>query len=134
MKYRLTLIIASLVSIILFSLHWAYEIARGMEKGNMSGLGGLLILAVWLYGSLALTERRSGLIIILLGSILAAGVAFLHMQGVGMVGGKVPVNSSGAFFWVWTLIALGGTGIFSFVLSAHALWSFSQRKGAKAAK
>jgi hypothetical protein len=40
--------------------------------------------------------------------------------------GPVPaalVHSSGVFFWVWTLIALGVTAIFSVILSARGLWS-----------
>jgi hypothetical protein len=122
MKNRLILIITSLLSIVFFSLHWAYEVARGIEPGGLEGVGGLLILSVWLYGSLALADRRSGLIILLLGSIFAAGVPVLHMQGVGLVGGRIAANSSGAFFWVWTLLALGATGFFSFLLTARTIW------------
>ncbi len=123
MKHQVTLTITSLLSIILFSLHWADEIARGMEKGTVSAFGGLLILAVWLCGTLMLAERRLGLVIILLGAILAAGVPVLHMQGKGLVGGRIAVHSSGALCWVWTLIALGASGMLSFILSARALWS-----------
>lgn len=92
----------------------------------MSSFGGLLILAVWLCGALVL-GGRFGLVILLLGSILASGVPVLHMQGIGLVGGRIPVNSSGALFWVWTNIALGASGMLSFVLSALALWSLRRR-------
>jgi hypothetical protein len=68
-----------------------------------------------------LAERRSGYVIMLLGSILASGVPFIHMRGAGLVGGRI-ANSSGVFFWVWTLIALGVTAIFSVILSARGLW------------
>jgi hypothetical protein len=44
------------------------------------------------------------------------------MQGIGLIGGRIAVNSSGALFWVWTNIALGASGMVSFVLSALALW------------
>jgi len=126
MKHRVTLTITSLLSILLFSLHWADEISRGLERGTMSSFGGLLILAVWLCGALVL-GGRFGLVILLLGSILASGVPILHMQGVGLVGGRIAVNSSGALFWVWTNIALGSSGMVSFVLSALALWSSRRR-------
>jgi len=43
----------------------------------------------------------------------------LHMRGVG-VGVK---RSAGAFFFVWTLYALGITGTFGVVLSARGLWN-----------
>jgi len=122
MKHQVTLTITSLLSILLFSLHWADEIARGMEPGTLSGFGGLLILAVWLCATLVLAERRSGLVILLLGAILASGVPVLHMRGAGLVGGRI-ANTSGMFFWVWTNIALGATGMLSFVLSTRALWS-----------
>ena len=93
-----------------------------MEPGTLSGFGGLLILAVWLCATLVLAERRSGLVILLLGAILASGVPVLHMRGAGLVGGRI-ANTSGMFFWVWTNIALGATGMLSFVLSTRALWS-----------
>ena len=32
------------------------------------------------------------------------------------------LGSSGAFFWVWTLVALGVCTVFSVILSAHGLW------------
>ena len=121
MKHQVTLTITSLLSILLFSLHWADEVARGLEPGTVSAFGGLLILAVWLCGTLVLPERRLGLVILLLGSILASGVPVLHMQGAGLVGGRV-AHTSGMFFWVWTLIALGASGMTSVILSAGALW------------
>jgi hypothetical protein len=31
-------------------------------------------------------------------------------------------NSSGTFFWVWTLITLGVTALFSVILSVRGLW------------
>ena len=68
-----------------------------------------------------LAERRSGYVIILLGSLLGSGVPVLHMRGAGLVGGHV-ADSSGVFFWVWTLLALGVTAIFSVILSARGLW------------
>jgi hypothetical protein len=121
MKRNVTLTITSLLSILLFTSHWVDEVARGMEPGGVSGLGGVLILVVWLYGTLVLAERRSGYIIMLLGSIGGLGVLVLHMRGAGLVGGRI-ANSSGVFFWVWTLIALGVTATFSGILSARGLW------------
>jgi hypothetical protein len=121
MQHKITLTITSLLSILLFALHWVDEIARGLEPGGVSGLGGVLILVVWLYGTLVLGERRSGYIIMLLGSIGGLGVLVLHMKGAGLVGGRI-ANTGRIFFWVWTLIALGVTGTFSAILSAHGLW------------
>jgi hypothetical protein len=44
------------------------------------------------------------------------------MIGSGLVGGDI-AKSNGAFFFVWTLIALGVTTLFSVILSARGLWS-----------
>jgi len=46
------------------------------------------------------------------------------MQGAGLVGGRIGNGASTAerFFWVWTNIALGASGMLSVVLSARALW------------
>jgi hypothetical protein len=39
-------------------------------------------------------------------------------------------HSSGHFFFVWTLIAIGVTGLFSVILAARGLWSLPWRRGA----
>ena len=124
MKHHVTLTISSLLSIVLFSLHWAHEVARGLEPGTVSAAGGLVILAVWLCGTLVFTESRWGLVIVLLGAILASGVPVLHMQGSGLVGGRIAngADTSERFFWVWTNVALGASGMLSVVLAVRALW------------
>ena len=122
MKHKVTLTITSLLSMLLFVFHWADDIVRGFAPGRVSSLGGVLILVVWLFGTLVLADRRSGHVIMLIGSLGALGVLVLHMRGAGLVGGRI-ANSSGIFFWVWTLLALGATGAFSAILSALGLWS-----------
>jgi hypothetical protein len=121
MKPSITLLITSLLSVLLFALHWSFEIAHGMETGRVSNLGGVVILLVWLYGTLALADRRSGLIITLLGGILGLGVLVLHMTGKGLIGGRVAVDSSGAFLWVSITILLGVLSGFAAIVSAHRL-------------
>ena len=123
MNSKVTLTITSLLSVLLFAFHWADEISRGMEVGTLSAFGGIVILVVWLSGTLVLGERRSGYIISLIGGILGLGVLVLHMMGKGMVGGRIPPNSPGAFFWIWTLIALGSTSTISGILATRGLWS-----------
>ena len=118
------LTISSFLSIVLFTLHLADDIVRGYEPGGLNNLfGGSLILVVWLYAALMLSERRSGYIILLLGGLLSLGVPYLHMGGKGVGAASRIAHSSGAFFFVWTLIALGLTGAFSVILSARGLWS-----------
>ena len=109
------------------TFHLTEDIVRGMEPGGIKNLIGVLILAIWLYGTVVLAGRRSGYIIIFLGSILGSVVPVIYMTGPGLVGGKI-ANSSGIFFWVWTNLALEVTAIFSVVLSACGLWSLRRRR------
>ena len=122
MKNTVTLTIMSLLSILLFTFHLTDDIVRGFEPGGFKHLSGVLTLVVLLYGTLVLTGRRSGYIIIILGSLLGFLMPLAHMRGAGLVGGRI-ANSSGIFFWVWTLIAIGVTALFSITLSARGLWS-----------
>jgi hypothetical protein len=45
----------------------------------------------------------------------------------GLVSGEIG-QSDDEFFFVWTLLALGVTALFSVVLSARALWSLPWRR------
>jgi hypothetical protein len=120
MKQNLVLTIASLLSILLMTFHLTDDIVRGMEPGTLSNLIALPILVVQLYGTLVLAGKRSGYVIILLGSLLLLVVPVIHMKGAG-VGGAI-ANSNGAFFFIWTLLAIGVTALFSVILSARGLW------------
>ena len=122
MNDKVALTITSLLTILLASFHLAHDVVLGIEPGGVSNYNGVLILAVWLYATLMLAERRWAHVIVLIGSIGSAAVPYLHMTGPGLVGGKA-ANSSGKFFWVWTLFALGATAIVSVVLSARELWN-----------
>src|SRR6516162_4339004 len=92
--------------------------------GGNSGIG----LGVAKAYALVLAERRARYIIILLGSLLGLVVPVIHMKGAnGVVGGEIG-KSTQAFFFVWTLLALGVTAMFSALLSAHALWRLPWRR------
>src|SRR5258706_9171199 len=128
MKRNDMLTTASLLSILFMTFHLTDDIIRGMASGKVSNLFGVLIPVVWLYGTLVLAERRSGYIIILLGSLLGLGVPVIHMMGKGVgVGGNI-AKFSGAFFFVWTLIALGVTALFSVILSVRGLRGLQWRR------
>ncbi|MGH7604546.1 MAG: hypothetical protein ACRENK_11190 [Gemmatimonadaceae bacterium] len=125
MKPRVILTVTSLLSILLLSLHIAEDIVLGFAGGGLANLGGIAILVVYLCGTLLLSDRRSGLVIVLLGSIVAAGIPVIHMMGAGL-GVK---RSAGAFFFIWTLYALGVLGIFGVILSVRALRNELRRLG-----
>jgi hypothetical protein len=122
MNHNTMLTIASPLSILLFTFHLTDDIVRGFEKGGLSNLIAVPIFVFWLYATLVLAGRRSGYVIILLGSLLSLAVPILHMKGKGVGIASGIANSSGGFFFVWTLIALGVTALFSVLLSARGLW------------
>jgi hypothetical protein len=118
MKPNILLIIASVLSILLMTIHLTQDILR--DEGGMASyvFAAVPVLVVWLYGALLLAGRRSGYVIMLVGSIIAAAMPVMHVMGAG----SLKARTHGAFF-VWTLMALGVTGIFSLVLSVRGLWN-----------
>jgi riboflavin transporter FmnP len=119
MKPNTLLVIASVLSVLFMTFHLTDDIVRGMEPGTLVDLIAVPILVFQLYGTLALAGKRSGYVIILIGSLLLLVVPVVHMKGAG-VGGAI-ANSNGAFFFVWTLLALGTTGLFSLILAVRGL-------------
>ena len=119
MKENTILIVACLLSILLSTLHVTDDIVRGMSRAEPSNIA-LVVLVVFLYGTLLLSGRRSGYAIMLLVGVFAAAMPVLHMRGVRY---SEIARSAGGFFFVWTLWALGGLGGLTFILSARGLWS-----------
>jgi hypothetical protein len=75
------------------------------------------VSVVWLYGILVLAGRRSEYIIILVLSRLMTGIPIIHMRGVGVGFGT---TRSGGLFFIWTLLALGVSALFS----VRGLWGY----------
>lgn len=124
MKESTILLVTSLLSILLLTLHITDDIVRGISKAEPSNTA-LLVLVVFLYGTVVLAERRSGYVIMLLVGLFAAAMPVIHMRGVHY--GDI-ARSTGGFFFVWTLWALGGIGGLTFVLSARGLWNLRRRQ------
>jgi len=122
-KRNFVLPVASLIAILLASFHLVDDIVYGSEKGVTPDLLMVVILAVWLYGTLMLSERLAGYIITLLGSLLGLTVFWVHVTGPGGLQGIEIGEMSGAFFFVWTLLALAIVSLLSLTLSAQGLWS-----------
>ena len=129
-RENLMLVIASLLSILFMTLHLTSDAIRarvGTLEAGGSTLIGVPVLAVWLYGTLMLAERRSGHIIMLVGSLIAMGMPVIHvMFAAGIFQGQL-ARVAPAFLFVWTLNMLGLMGIFSFILAVRGLWSLRRR-------
>lgn len=119
MKPSALLPITSLLSILLMTLHVTDDIVRGISPPAAGNVGAVVIFTVWLTGTMALGERRSGTVIMLLGGLFAAAMPVLHMTGARYT---AIATSNGGFFFIWTLIAVGTTGTFTALLAARGLW------------
>lgn len=111
----------SLAAIALLTLHLAGDVVFGMEEGGPEMLVGVLILAVWLYGAVALPRRMPGYVILLLGAILAAAMPVIHTRGAGL-GGAMAARP-GALLFISTVLALGALGLVAAALSVRGIWS-----------
>lgn len=125
MKSNTPLTVASLISIVLMSLHITDDIVRGISPPGADNVGASVIFLVWLIGTLALAERRLGYVITLLGGIFAAAMPVLHMTGRGY---PAIAKSAGGFFFTWTLIVVGTTGAYAAILSIRGLWLLRSRR------
>ena len=122
---------ASLLSILLMTLHLAADTARarmGTPEAGGSTIVAVPILAIWLYGTLVLDEKRSGHVIMLIGSLLAIMMPAMHVIGpAGPFTGTL-TRAGDPYLFVWTLHAIGVTGLFSLILAAQGLWNLRGRR------
>jgi hypothetical protein len=132
MKQTAILTTASLLTILLVTIHLAGDILFRMSPAGLVNLLAVFIFVVQLYGTLVLAGRRVGYIIIFFGSALGLLVPVIHMKGTrGVLGGDIGTSGQ-AFLFVWTLLALAITATFSIILSARALLSLPWRRSRRA--
>jgi hypothetical protein len=105
MKHSTMLTVASLLTLLFLTLHITDDIVRGISKAESSNTA-LLVLAVFLYGTLVLPERRSGHVITLIIGLIAAAMPVMHMRGAHYGETATP---RGLFLRLGTLV-LGGLG------------------------
>src|SRR5580700_4320364 len=128
MKQTTVLTTASLLTILLITIHLTGDILFRMSPAGLVNLFAVFVLVVQLYGTLVRAGRRAGYIIIFFGSVLGLFIAVIHMKGTrGVIGGEIG-SSSEAFFFVWVLLTLGITATFSIILSARALLTLPWRR------
>ena len=122
--------IVAVLSVVLGTLHMADDVLHfqpGLAPGHWQATGGatslvvIPIFVVFLYGATVLAGRRSGYVIVLVGSLLSATMCVVHLINARFQGGEI-AKASSTFFFVWGLFAIGVTGAFGAVLAARGLW------------
>ena len=126
MKHNVVLTVTSLLSLLFMTFHMTHDVIRQAEGSVLYPIP-VAVFALWLYGTLMLSDRVAGYIIMLLGGLIGAGMIVVHSRG-------FVVGNSGGFFFVWTLFALSTTGWVTMILSARGLWTkFRSRRAAQLA-
>ena len=118
MREETILVAASLLSLLLLTLHITDDIVRGISQAEPSKTA-LVVFVIFLYGTLILSGKVSGHVITSIIGLFAAAMPVIHMSGA-----RYPeiARSEGGFFFVWKLWMLGGLGGLTLVLSARGLW------------
>ena len=115
MKPKNMLIVASLLTLLLTIVHLTQDVMYQADGTNKIPIP-VVIFAVWLYGTLMLSDRIWGYIIMLFGGLIGAGMIIIHSKG-GVI------SNSGGFLFVWTLFAVSTTGWFTMILAAREIWT-----------
>ncbi len=120
MKHHVALTVASLLSLLFLTIHLTHDVIRQAE-GSVTYPIPVFVFALWLYGTLVLSDRVWGYVIMLFGGVFAAAMIIVHAQG-------LVVGKSGGFFFVWTQFALSTTGWVTVILSARGLWTAARSR------
>ena len=124
MKHNVVLTVSSLLSLLFMTFHYTHDVIRQAEGANTYPVP-VVVFVLWLYGTLILSERVGGYIIMLIVGLFSAAMVVVHSHG-------VVVSKSGGYFFVWTLFALATTGWVTMILSARGLWTtFRARRAAR---
>ena len=115
MKPKVMLIVASLLTLVLTITHLTQDIMYMADRTNKIPIP-IVVFAVWLYGTLMLSDRIWGYSIMLFGGLIGAAMIILHSKG------GVVISNTHGFFFVWTLFALSTTGWFTLILAAREIW------------
>lgn len=104
-------------------VHLADDYSRGFSAGGLNNLAVAPVLAVWVYATLVLDERRWSRVVVLVMSLFASGLPILHMMGRSGITGGATAKSAGALFFALTLLVVGVASVVSVMLSVRGLWS-----------
>jgi len=113
MRQNITLTIVSLLTLLLMTVHFTHDVMHGAEPPR-SIMNASVILLVWLAVTVLLMGRTVGYVLLLIGSLLAAGMPVIHTMNA--------TTAKWEFSFYFTLLALGVTGGFGALLSAIGLW------------
>ena len=115
----------SLLLLLLLTLHVVDDVVHGFDSAGLLNMIGIVALGLLLYGTLVLHERVSGHIVMLFIALFSALMPIVHLRSARI---NETVQASGGFFFIWTLWALGGVGIFGIILATQGLLNLRRNR------
>jgi hypothetical protein len=118
MNNNLMLRNTSLLLLLLLTLHVVDDVVHGFDSAGLMNMIGIVVLGLLLYGTLMLHERVSGHVVMLFIALFSLLMPLVHLRSARI---NETAQASGGFFFIWTLWALGGVGIFGIILAVQGL-------------
>ena len=125
MNNNLMLRNTSLLLLLLLTLHVVDDVVHGFDSAGLLNMIGIVVLGLLLYGTLVLHERVSGHIVMLFIALFSALMPVIHLRSARI---NETAQASGGFFFIWTLWALGGIGIFGIILGIQGVLKLRRDK------
>jgi hypothetical protein len=108
----------SLLLMLLLTLHVVDDVVHGFDSAGLASMIAIVVVGFLIYGTLVLHERVSGHIVMLFIALFSVLMPVIHLRSARI---NETAQASGGFFFLWTLWALGGIGIFGMVLAIQGL-------------
>jgi hypothetical protein len=118
MNRTLTLVILSLLSLLLLTVHLTDDAVRGISPAGPESMYAIVVAGLLLCAILAHPHQTIGVVAMMLVGLFSVAMAPLHLRGArinDIAGGQ------GGFLFIWTLWALGILGVAVLILGAWEL-------------
>ena len=115
----------SLLLMLLLTLHIVDDIVHGFDSAGLMNMIAIVVLGFLIYGTMVLHERVSGHIVMLFVALFSTLMPIVHLRSARI---NETAQASGGFFFIWTLWALGGIGIFGILLAIRELMNLRQNR------
>lgn len=118
MNERTILSAASVLGVFLFIVHWAQDVAIGIDRIGLQSYGGVAICLFWLLAATILREGKPGKVLLLLFSLFAAAMPSVHLKGTRIA--EISRGEGGLLYLV-VMLTLAVAAAFASVLAAREL-------------
>lgn len=118
MNERAVLTGTSVLANALFVIHWAQDVALGIDRVGLQSYGGVALSLLWLLAATIMRDGRVGKWVQLVFCLLATALPALHLKGTRIA---EIARGDGGLAFVLVLFSLGITAAFSAVLAVREI-------------